>query len=473
MQSKRLLTIGFFVLALGFALESGAQTIAGPTRPEGVEAEYGLPPVQVMIGRNDLPPYYIAPPANFAEQPKTATFTIRYLNAGEVNYFGDVCVGWPEIAKASFTYAANIWGTLLNSRVPIVISACWADMGSGGILGHGGARSYYKDFSGAPFAATYYPVAIANALYGSDLNGGTEEIVIAYNARFADWYFGTDGACPSDKIDFCQVIMHEMCHGLGFIGSMTIANGRGYWSLGDYTTPVIYDRFTENGSYQKLLNTSLFPMGSVALANQLVSANIYFSGANAMAGNGGARVKLYCPNTWSSGSSYAHLDEIFKNTPNSMMTYSVNYGSAVHNPGPVTSGLLKDIGWNSTNPKPSVIVNGSTNAEIVLTTSDPFAMAIGMDPGSYAGFNKDWWVIAATSAGLYYFNAYSVTWLGAADFTQVRPAYQGGLFTLAPATLLSLPSLPAGVYQFYFGVDTMNGIIDPDIIYSTVRVRVQ
>lgn len=475
MQSRRLLAVGILVLAFGFALEMGAQTLSGPVRPEGVAAAYGLPPAQVMIGRKDVPPLRIAPPANFAEQPKTATFSIQYLNAGDVNYFGDVCVGWPEAAKTTFTYAANVWGTMLNSSVPTVISACWANMGTGGVLGHGGARSYHMDFSGAPLAGTYYPVAIANALHGSDLNGSDEEIVIAYNAQFTDWYFGTDGACPSDKIDFCEVIMHEMCHGLGFIGSMSVNGGLGSWSLGDNVTPVIYDRFAENGSAQKLIDTSLFPNGSVALANQLTSDSVYFGGPNATAGNGGVKVKLYCPTTWKPGSSYAHLDQIFNNTPNSMMTYSVNYGSAVHDPGPVTSGLLRDIGWtvSGSGPTPSIYVNGSSAAAITLTTSDPINLAISMQPGSSAGVNKDWWIAAITSGGIYYFSAYSMTWLFAADLSQVQPSYQGALFTLTPVSVLSLPSLPAGVFQFYFGVDAMNSVIDPDIVYSTIKVTVQ
>jgi hypothetical protein len=39
--------------------------------------------------------------------------------------------------------------------------------------------------------------------------------------------------------------------------------------------------------------------------------------------------------------------------------------------------------------------------------------------------------------------------------------------------VLSLPSLPAGTFRFYFGIDAMNGAIDPDIIYATVQATVQ
>lgn len=345
------LVVGCVAIALNFTLGANAQTARGPLLPLQGEAlfdEDAPPPIDVMEGRSGMPPFRIAPPANFAEQPKTATFTIQYLNAGEVNYYGDVCVGWPDAAKAAFTYAANVWGSMLNSSVPIKISACWANMGTGGILGHGGARSYYKDFSGAPQSGTYYPVATANALAGTDLNGGSvEEIVIAYNAQFTSWYYGTDGNCPGSKIDFAQVIMHEMCHGLGFIGSMSASGSTASWGLSGY--PTIYDRFTENGSGTKLITYS---SGSSALYNQLVSGSVYFNAANANSANGGSKVKLYAPNPWKPGSSYAHLDEIFNGTPNTMMTYSVDYGESVHNPGPITLGLMKDVGWNSSTPPP-------------------------------------------------------------------------------------------------------------------------
>ncbi|MBU1736356.1 MAG: VCBS repeat-containing protein [Verrucomicrobia bacterium] len=348
MKRYHFLTIGLVVFAFIFAQGAVGQTAMGPLRPEGMAmSDADAPqPVKVMVGEKGLPQYRVAPPANFATQPKTATFTIQYLNTGEVNYYGDVCVGWPEDAKAAFTYAANIWGTLLNSTVPIKISACWANMGTGGILGHGGARSYYKDFTSAPQASTYYPVAIANALYGSDLNGGTEEIVIAYNAQFTGWYYGT-GTCPADKIDFVQVIMHEMCHGLGFIGSMSVSGSTATWGMSGY--PTIYDRYTENGSGTKLIT---YTSGSAALYNQLISGSVYFNGANANAANGGAKVKLYAPSTWAQGSSYAHLDEIFNGTANAMMTYSVNWGETIHDPGTVTLGILKDNGWSEDTPTP-------------------------------------------------------------------------------------------------------------------------
>lgn len=455
----------FLILALtvgvSFAQEVFGQTLYGPTMPERLDV--AVSPVKVMVGRKGMPLFRIGPPANFAIRPKTATFTIEYLNAGEINYYGDVCVGWPEEAKAAFSYAANIWGTLVNSSVPIKINACWANMGTSGVLGHGGASDYYRNFTGAPYSDTYYPLATANALYGSDLNGDTEEVIIAYNAEFTDWYFGTDGLCPGSEVDFVEVVMHEMAHGLGFLGSMSVSGGQGSWGFSGI--PTIYDRFTEDGAGQSLI--SAYGNPSVGLANALTSDNVYFNGANANAANGGSKVELYAPATWSSGSSYNHLAESFNGTVNAMMTYAIDYGESIHAPGPVTLGLFTDVGWPSSTPtpttpaEPTIAANGVTNT-ITITYPETVSITVAMDAGSYAGANVDWWVIAfAHSGAWYYLDSTMQLTSFSGDLSFCQPVYQGALFDLASTTVLNRLQLPRGIYDFWFAVDyPMDGFLD-------------
>ena len=76
---------------------------AGPMRPGGVALAGAPAPVRVVAGRWGLPAYRVAPPVTRSDSSKAAVFTIRYLNAGDVNYFGDVCVGWPDASKAAFS----------------------------------------------------------------------------------------------------------------------------------------------------------------------------------------------------------------------------------------------------------------------------------------------------------------------------------------------------------------------------------
>ncbi|HDQ70763.1 MAG TPA: DUF11 domain-containing protein, partial [Chloroflexi bacterium] len=354
---------------------TSASVAAPPPAAAATEIRLGVP---VILRAEPTVNFHRTPPPARAVSPmsvQTANITINYLPNGSTDFFGTPCLTWPTQAQTAFTYAASIWETLINSSVTIVIQACWADLESG-VLGYGGADSYFHNFTGAPAADTWYPVALANALSGTDRNGADPEMHLAYNKDFQDsneWYFGTDGAPPGSQYDFASVVLHEIAHGLGFSGSMRwddgVVNSQGYHDCnGTYGAgcwgggtgyPISYDRFTEDSGGTALINTATYPNPSVALGNALTSQNIWFDGPNANAANAG-RVKLYAPATWQSGSSYSHLDETFNSTPNALMTFSLAKGESNHNPGPVTMGILEDIGWTTDDPTPAPSVTAIT-----------------------------------------------------------------------------------------------------------------
>ncbi|REJ42069.1 MAG: hypothetical protein DWQ54_11760 [Microcystis flos-aquae TF09] len=297
-------------------------------------------------------------PTNFL----TSTGQVNFPTSNtviNVNY-----TGFTPAAQTAFQFAVDIWESLLDSSVPINVNASFANLGSG-ILGQAGPEAYARGFSGLPQTNTWYPIALANSLAGQDLDPTVSDIGSQFNSNF-NWYYGLDNNVPTNQISFVSVVLHELGHGLGFLGWMDNQSGVGSWGFGT-GFPGIYDRFTENGSGQSLLNTSLFPNPSTALGSQLTSNNIFFDGSNANAANGGNRVKLYAPSTWSGGSSYSHLDEVFNNTPNALMTYSIGFGESILNPGPVTLGLFKDMGWklagSSTNPTLAIAATNANQTE--------------------------------------------------------------------------------------------------------------
>ena len=148
-----------------------------------------------------------------------------------------------------------------------------------------------------------------------------------------------------DEFNLMTVVLHELGHGLGFLGSMDVTGGIGDWGLSGF--PIVYDRFSINGASQSLLNTMLFPNPSAALGMQLASNDVFFNGLNARNTNGGIAPKLYAPNRWDSGSSYSHLDEsAYPNgTLNSLMTPALGPGQAIHDIGPIVRGIFLDMGW--------------------------------------------------------------------------------------------------------------------------------
>jgi len=168
-----------------------------------------------------------------------------------------------------------------------------------------------------------------------------------FNSNFANWYFGTDGVTPPDRYDLMSVVLHELGHGLGFVGSMDVSNnGAGSWGLGT-GFPIIYDHFAKNLLGQRLLDTALFPNASAELAGQLQSNQLVFDGPNTRASNGTNPARIYAPITWEQGSSFSHMNEVTFPSGNasSLMTPQIGMGEAIHAPGPVGLAVLHDLGW--------------------------------------------------------------------------------------------------------------------------------
>lgn len=276
----------------------------------------------------------VSPPKIFLEgKSPTATFDVTYN-------------GFSAQAQTAFQYAVDIWSSLITSPVQIKVIANWIAL-DGNILGSASASTFYRDFDNVPQPGTWYSTALAEKLYGAELNhADSADIRADFNSDFNNWYFGTDGNTPAGKYDFVTVVLHELGHGLGFQGSMDIENGQGSWGFGS-GYPFIFDRFVENNLGQILLTTTLFPNPSTQLANQLIGDNIYFNGVNANSSNGGNPVKLFAPSPWDAGSSYSHLDESTfpASNPNSLMTPSLGAAEAIHHPGNICLSIFKDVGW--------------------------------------------------------------------------------------------------------------------------------
>jgi len=271
-----------------------------------------------------------------------ATFDITYT-------------GFSAQAQAAFQSAVDIWSQLVSSSVTIRVSAVWEPLDTG-VLGSAGPNWWWRDFTNS-VAGTWYPDPLADAMFGADINPGEPDIEASFNSDFSDWYLGTDGATPPGKWDLMSVALHELGHGLGFLGTMLVddgvdtaecdgVDGNGCWGWGS-GFPGINDRFTQDNSAVFLINTGVYANPSAALGAALTSTNVFFSGTNTNAGNGGTRAELYAPGAWDQGSSYAHLDEgaFPAGNPSSLMTPFIGSAEVIHDPGPVTLGIFEDSGW--------------------------------------------------------------------------------------------------------------------------------
>jgi len=249
---------------------------------------------------------------------------------------------WTVAAKAAFNRAVAVWRINLNSGVMITVRATWAPLGPG-VLGSAGPGTFIRDFLNRPIPSTWYPEALANKRRGAQLAPTTFDIVAQFSSNFTNWHFGV-GPAPATLFDFQSVVMHELGHGLGFIGAGTVNGTLGTVRLppfpGSPALPTVYDRFTRNGLNQPLIN---FPNNSVQLGNQLKSNHVWFRHGAAPA----QRFRLFAPAIFDQGSSYSHLNEATypRGNPNSLMTPQIAPGETIRVPGLVTKRIFQVMGW--------------------------------------------------------------------------------------------------------------------------------
>ena len=247
----------------------------------------------------------------------------------------------------AFQYAASIWGGLLSSAVTIQVTATFDPLTCGptsAVLGSAGATNAFRDFSGAPLASTWYPVALANALHGSDLSGSAD-INAQFNSAIGttcsfprSWYYGLDGNAGGD-IDFVTVLLHELGHGLGFTTLVNLATGAKAMGLNDTYMLNLENHGASPADYPSMTNAQ-------RVAASISTGNLHWVGANIRAASGllnagrvGDHVSMFAPNPQQPGSSVAHWDTAL--LPDQVMepVYTVPLDPELELP------LFQDIGW--------------------------------------------------------------------------------------------------------------------------------
>lgn len=137
--------------------------------------------------------------------------------------------------QIAYQFAADLWGAVLESDVDIRVNAQFTALSctaTGGVLGSAGAVTVHANFEDS-VTETWYGAALANSLAGIDLAPDTNDINSNFNANLGSpgclensgWYYGLDGNTPAGRINFLDVVMHEIGHGLNFQGFYNTTTG--------------------------------------------------------------------------------------------------------------------------------------------------------------------------------------------------------------------------------------------------------
>jgi len=313
----------------------------------------------VCYAGNKVKRIYIPPPSEFY---KKAGFKSR----GSIKFY---YTGFSSQAITAMEYAASILETMLPPDAKITILASWEKISTAGVLGQSTITGYVVGWGiNALNPLAYYPVALAEKIVGESLNDDLQgDLELTINSSI-NWYLGTDGNTPTQKYDLVTVVLHEICHGLGFFDSMDTDETLGWYGFN--SIPIIYDTFIENLTENRLTDSLKFLNYSTNLRSQLIGGQLYFDGPLLNKFTSGSRAKLWVPSTWDAGSSISHLDEDATLQANSLMTPFIDLGEAIHDPGKYTFSILGDLGWINTRIIHKPLVDTEDHLqEVVLSTT--------------------------------------------------------------------------------------------------------
>ena len=194
-----------------------------------------------------------------------------------------------EQARIVYQFAMDMWGGVLESPIDIDVWASFAPLSctsTGGTLARAGANALYALNEGPGTPDRVYGAALAEALLRRDMSDPADpaDIFSEFNGNLGypgcldgmSWYFGLDGNTPDGQINFLNVVMHELGHGLGMQGFVFTGN---ILQAGTYRYG-ISDPYTYN-AYDNVINKRFEDMTNSERRTALITAGrTVWTGAN-------------------------------------------------------------------------------------------------------------------------------------------------------------------------------------------------
>lgn len=263
------------------------------------------------------------------------------------NYHGN----FPAPAQAAFQRAVLTWQGILNSNIPVQVEAYWG-VNIGNNLTAMCVPNGIENFANAPSPNTWYTSALADKLVNQDLQSDQADMAVFFDSVNFNWYTGQGNPQPNEY-DLESVALHELCHGLGFLGLFWVdQNNQGSYGnnallqvippnvmnllpfqlpLNLNMHPSVYGRHIIDGNGNQLTNPIPYPNPSLNLGGALEGNQLFFNLNN---------YQVYAPNQFIPFTSIEHL-----NNQNSLMRPSINVGQVVRQVDAPVQNILQSLGW--------------------------------------------------------------------------------------------------------------------------------
>lgn len=271
--------------------------------------------------------------------------------------------GVPTQAKNAIQAAVNIWASKLLITTTFTLKFYWENLDEDDDWLAYAVASYDEDEEEVSFWCLdslddgCVPTTLANQIAGRRLMGTGDsdpDFEIHIN-KGEDWYYGLDGNPGDDEFDLVTVVLHELGHAFGFYDSFTIDHDEEtaeFFDSGDLF--YVYDRYIWTWKDEEVMDLE---NDSEEIYEALTGEKLLWGGWREMKNTRGESMRSVRENggpimLWASsdpekGGRVAHLDaDAFPelNREGLMSPYQ-SMGSAKHNIGPVTLGMLYDMGW--------------------------------------------------------------------------------------------------------------------------------
>lgn len=274
---------------------------------------------------------------------QSTAWRISPLSSQVVNVFDvEYSISVPQNVRNIVNRATEIWSTfLIGVNVPITMKVNWVSESGNVLASAGPSFVYYYTPKGM-----YYPPSVLSQMIGDPVSSDPDykDIVVNMNGQFYAWHYDIEQPPPSGKYDMLSTALHEIAHGLGFVGFISTASS---YPLNSY---YVFDRYVYTSAgvpvvspgknmYQTLKDKKLNFWTSNNHQSGFVSEN---------------NPILYNPTTFAHGSSVYHLDEtIYSSLPNgggdALMTPMLNSAERILQVGNPSLNILETLGWEVRN----------------------------------------------------------------------------------------------------------------------------